>query len=75
MLSLELLFNEISDYYEKNSIIITSNLEFNNWDTVFLDDRLAAAAINHLIHHAHILVFKGASNRFQIALSNLNFTS
>ncbi|GAV25445.1 ATP-binding protein [Carboxydothermus islandicus] len=66
----ELLFNVISDYYEKNSIIITSNLEFSNWNTVFLDNRLAAAAIDRLIHHAHILVFKGESYRFKNALSN-----
>ena len=40
----ELLFQVISDCYERRSLIITSNLEFSQWNTVFGDNRLTAAA-------------------------------
>ncbi len=51
--SAELLFQVISDCYERRSLIITSNLEFSQWNTVFGDNRLTAALIDRLIHHSH----------------------
>ena len=59
----ELLFQVISDCYERKSLIITSNLEFSQWNTVFGDNRLTAALIDRLIHHSHIVVFSGESYR------------
>ncbi len=59
----ELLFQVISDCYERRSLIITSNLEFSSWNTVFGDNRLTAALIDRLIHHSHIVVFSGESYR------------
>ena len=59
----ELLFQVISDCYERKSLIITSNLEFSQWNTVFGDNRLTAALIDRLIHHSHILIFAGESYR------------
>ncbi len=59
----ELLFQVISDCYERKSLIITSNLEFSGWNTVFGDDRLTAALIDRLIHHSHIVIFSGESYR------------
>lgn len=59
----ELLFQVISDCYERRSLIITSNLEFSQWNTVFGDNRLTAALIDRLIHHSHILIFSGESYR------------
>ncbi len=59
----ELLFQVISDCYERRSLIITSNLEFSGWNTVFGDNRLTAALIDRLIHHSHILIFSGESYR------------
>ncbi len=59
----ELLFQVISDCYERRSLIITSNLEFSQWNTVFGDDRLTAALIDRLIHHSHIVIFSGESYR------------
>ncbi|TYQ73337.1 ATP-binding protein, partial [Enterococcus faecium] len=59
----ELLFQLISDWYEQKSIIITSNLEFSQWNRVFMDSRLTAALVDRLIHHAHIISFKGESFR------------
>jgi DNA replication protein DnaC len=59
----ELLFQVISDCYERKSLIITSNLEFSQWNTVFGDNRLSAALIDRLIHHSHIVIFSGESYR------------
>ncbi|MEA5151604.1 MAG: IS21-like element helper ATPase IstB [Oscillospiraceae bacterium] len=59
----ELLFQVISDCYERKSLIITSNLEFSQWNTVFGDNRLTAALVDRLIHHSHIVIFSGDSYR------------
>ena len=61
--SAELLFQVISDCYERRSLIITSNLEFSQWNTVFSDNRLTAALIDRLIHYSHIVIFSGESYR------------
>ena len=65
----ELLFQVISDCYERRSLIITSNLEFSQWNTIFGDDRLTAALIDRLIHHPHILIFSGQSFRLKQSMS------
>jgi DNA replication protein DnaC len=59
----ELLFQVISDCYERRSLIITTNLEFSGWNTVFGDNRLTAALVDRLVHHSHILIFSGESYR------------
>lgn len=61
----ELLFQIVSDCYEQKSLVITSNLEFSQWNAVFGSDKLTAAMIDRLIHHSHILVFSGASHRLE----------
>lgn len=70
----ELLFQVISDCYERKSLIITSNLEFSHWNTIFGDNRLTAAIIDRLIHHSHILVFTGASHRLEDSMARQNRT-
>lgn len=65
----ELLFQLISDWYEQKSLIITSNLEFSQWNRIFSDSRLTAALVDRVIHHAHILNFTGDSFRVTNALS------
>ena len=67
--SAELLFQVISDCYERKSLIITSNLEFSQWNTVFVDNRLTAALVDRLIHHSHIVVFSGESFRLSQSLN------
>ena len=64
----ELLFQVVSDCYEQKSLIITSNLEFSQWNTVFGNDKLTAAMIDRLIHHSHILVFSGPGHRLEESL-------
>jgi len=65
----ELLFQLISEWYEQKSLIITSNLEFSQWNRIFVDGRLTAALVDRLIHHAHVLSFTGESYRLSHALS------
>ncbi|WP_215189628.1 IS21-like element helper ATPase IstB [Exiguobacterium sp. s6] len=67
--SAELLFHLITDWYERKSLIITSNLEFSQWNRIFGDARLTAALVDRVIHHAHILNFTGDSYRVTHALS------
>lgn len=71
----ELLFQVVSDCYERRSIIITSNLEFSQWNSVFGDNRLTAALIDRLIHHSHIVIFSGESYRLTQSLTRSRLTS
>lgn len=59
----QLLFQVISECYEKRSVIITTNLEFSRWNGIFYDEKLTTAIIDRLIHHSHLLVFIGPSYR------------
>lgn len=59
----QLLFQVISECYEKRSIIITTNLEFSKWNGIFYDEKLTSAIIDRLVHHSHLLVFQGQSYR------------
>lgn len=61
----ELLSQVVSDCYEHKSLIITSNLEFSQWNTVFGDNHLTAALIDRLIHNSHIAIFTSDSHRLQ----------
>lgn len=64
----KLLFQIIADGYEKRSLIITTNLEFSRWGTVFGDDNMAAAVIDRIVHHGRLLQFRGESYRVKHAL-------
>lgn len=66
--SAQLLFQVISDCYERKSVILTSNLEFSQWNTVFGDNKLTTALIDRVVHHSHILVFSGESYRLSQSL-------
>ncbi len=59
----QLLFQVISECYEKRSVIITTNLEFSHWNGIFYDEKMTSAIIDRLIHHSHLLVFTGPSYR------------
>lgn len=65
----ELLFQLITECYEQKSLILTSNLEFSQWNRIFTDSRLTAALVDRLIHHAHIISYTGSSYRLTNALS------
>jgi DNA replication protein DnaC len=59
----ELLFNLLADRYERRSTLVTTNLSFVEWVQVFGDEKLTAALLDRLAHHAHILTTKGRSYR------------
>ena len=61
----ELLFEVISQRYERGSIIITSNLPFDEWTEVFGSERLTGAILDRLTHHVHILEMNGGSFRLR----------
>ena len=64
----QLLFRVIADSYEIRSLILTTNLEFSKWGSLFTDDQMAAAMIDRLAHHGHLLLFDGESYRMTHAL-------
>jgi DNA replication protein DnaC len=66
----QLLFQVISECYERRSVIITTNLEFSKWNAIFYDEKMTSAIIDRLIHHSHLLVFNGPSYRLQHSTIN-----
>ena len=61
----ELLFEVISQCYERGSIIITSNLPFDEWTEIFGSERLTGALLDRLTHHVNILEMNGESFRLK----------
>ncbi len=61
----ELLFEVFSQRYERGSTIVTSNLPFDEWTTVFGSERLTGALLDRLTHHVHILEMNGESYRLR----------
>jgi DNA replication protein DnaC len=59
----ELLFNLLSDRYQRRSTIVTTNLAFSEWVQVLGDEKLTTALLDRLAHNAHILTTKGVSYR------------
>ncbi len=63
-----LLFQLVSVRYEKGSMILTSNYNFEDWGQVFQDNVVAAAIIDRLVHHAKIFFINGSSYRLKSKL-------
>jgi DNA replication protein DnaC len=59
----ELLFEILSQRYERASTLITSNLPFDEWTSVFGSERLTGALLDRLTHHVNILEMNGDSYR------------
>ena len=59
----DLIFQLVSRRYEHRSLLITTNLPFKQWDTVFPNVSCAVALIDRLTHHAEILLIEGQSYR------------
>ncbi len=62
-LGAELLFDVISTAYERTSLIVTTNLPFENWTEVLGSERLTGATLDRLTHRCHILETAGESYR------------
>jgi DNA replication protein DnaC len=61
----QLLFEVISECYERNTLIINTNIEFSRWVNVFYDEQMTGAILDRVLHHCHLLLFPGQSNRMR----------
>ena len=61
----ELLFEVFSQRYERGSVLVTTNLPFDEWTEVFGSERLTGALLDHLTHRVHILEMNGESYRLK----------
>ncbi len=64
---MEVLFALLADRYERGSVVLTSNLAFSGWETIFKDPMTTAAAIDRLVHHSVILELNVPSYRAEQA--------
>ena len=61
----QLLFELISECYERRTLIINTNIEFSRWVNVFYDEQMTGAILDRVLHHCHLLLFPGPSNRMR----------
>ena len=66
----QLLFQVVARCYERRSLVVTTNLEFSRWGGVLTDDQMAAAMIDRIVHHGHLLVFEGGTRRMEASPMN-----
>ena len=64
---MEVLFTLLAERYERGSVMITSNLPFSKWESIFKDPMTTAAAIDRLVHHSVILELNVPSYRLEQA--------
>jgi DNA replication protein DnaC len=63
----DLLFQVVTRRYEKRSLVLTTNLAFSDWPTIFPNAGSAIALIDRLVHHAEIITIDGDSYRRRVA--------
>ena len=61
----QLLFEVISECYERNTLIINTNIEFSRWVNIFYDEQMTGAILDRVLHHCHLLLLPGQSNRMR----------
>lgn len=66
----QVLFELIAYRYERNSLLITTNQAFSEWDSIFGDNMMTVAAIDRLVHHSDIFKIEGDSYRKKQALKS-----
>jgi DNA replication protein DnaC len=65
----DLLFQVVSRRYEKRSLVLTTNLPFSDWPTIFPNATTVTALIDRVVHHADIITLEGDSYRRRVAES------
>lgn len=65
-----LFFQLVDARYEKKSTILTTNMNFNEWDGVFYDAVVAGAIMDRVLHHAHVVPISGKSYRLKDHLAH-----
>ena len=68
----KMFFQLIDRRYEKKSTIVTSNINLSDWNQIFLDNMLASAILDRLVHHSTIVNILGNSYRTATALSKIS---
>lgn len=71
----DILFQLFSDRYETRSIVITSNLPFGKWSSIFKDEVTTTAVVDRLVHHSTILELNAMSYRIEQAKYDKNNNS
>ena len=65
----DLLFQVVSRRYERRSLVLTTNLPFSDWPTIFPNAATVTALIDRVVHHADIISLEGESYRRRVAES------
>lgn len=71
-LEAKMFFQLIDKRYEKKSTIVTSNINLSDWNQIFVDNMLASAILDRLVHHSSIVNILGNSYRTATALSKIS---
>ncbi len=71
---MDVLFQLLSSRYEMRSTLITSNLPFGKWNTIFKDEITTTAVVDRLVHHSVILELNAESYRIASAKEQRNLT-
>lgn len=64
-----LFFQLVAKRYEKHCTIITTNISFSQWPSIFGTRTLASAILDRLLHHSHVINIKGPSYRLKSKVS------
>ena len=64
----KLLFRVVSMCYETISLVLTTNIEFSRWGTIFNDEDMAKAMMDRIVHHGRLVTYDRDSYRMQHAL-------